>query len=221
MKYLEQLSIHTGTLGDIFVLSGAIRHFAEEVADKVYVLTRDPYLSIVKDLYSDSDNIVIHSYSEQPYPQPILKSPDVFFTTPQHIPPIWDEQFYAHYNLPFAYRYTKFRIPSANTRLQSPNEKYILTSTNFRNTKITFTSNSNLKVIDLTEELAFNPLDFIYLIENAEEIHCVPSSIFCLVDSIRPKKPKLFYHDIRIDTVMRVNNSYNKHWNIVPYARKL
>ena len=61
------------------------------------------------------------------------------------------------------------------------------------------------------------------LIENAEEIHCVPSSVFCFVDSItKLTKAKLFYHDVRKQTIMRINNPWNDHrWTKINYDTKL
>ena len=59
------------------------------------------------------------------------------------------------------------------------------------------------------------------LLENALEIHCAPSSIFCLVDGMEVRG-RLYYHAMRASTLLRVNSKWNNYkWNIINYATKL
>ena len=64
-------------------------------------------------------------------------------------------------------------------------------------------------------------MQYVKLIQHAEEIHCVPSSFHCLVDSIQTNA-KLFFHDIREKTSMAVNTQWNNFkWNEVNYEYRI
>jgi hypothetical protein len=77
-----------------------------------------------------------------------------------------------------------------------------------------------IKIIDIVPEITNNMMQYVKLIQNAQEIHCVPSSFHCLVDSM-PTSAKLFFHDIREKTAMAVNSSWNNEkWNMVNYAER-
>ena len=84
-------------------------------------------------------------------------------------------------------------------RLKNPtNEKYILihsTSSDGGNGIDYSKINSELKLIEVTNEfVGTNTIfDYIKLVKNAEEIHCIDSSFIHLVDSFNLSN-KLFYH---------------------------
>ena len=67
------------------------------------------------------------------------------------------------------------------------NEKYIFVH-NVDKDKI----RNDLKIIENPDE--YSIFDLITLIENAEEVHLMESSIKNLVNSIKMDKPKFFYH---------------------------
>ena len=83
--------------------------------------------------------------------------------------------------------------------------------------------NASIKIIELTTPLSINMLDYLKLIENAKEIHCIDSSFFHFVGSLVFRiKALLFYHDIRRTTFLNVSNEWNKYrWNIVQYPERL
>ena len=71
----------------------------------------------------------------------------------------------------------------------NPNrEKYIFTH-NVDNDRI----KSNFKIIDNPPN--YNIFNLISLIENAEEVHVMESSIKNLINSYKMSKPKFFYHE--------------------------
>jgi hypothetical protein len=80
-----------------------------------------------------------------------------------------------------------------------------------------------IRVIEITPDITNNMMQYIKLIENASEIHCVPSSFHCLVDSMHDKtKAILFYHDLREKTAMSWNSDWNGHiWKLIRYNRRL
>jgi hypothetical protein len=152
----------------------------------------------------------------------------------------WDRQIYEYYDLPFSTRYTGFRFPHAvagsqelYNHLTQGDDNYVLfhqqtgAHAHGMNIDINGFRSANgllpLKVIEITGDITTNMLQYIKLIENATEIHCAPSSFFCLVDSIFDRaRGSLFFHDRRAQTIMQINSKYNKNkWNIVNYDTKL
>lgn len=151
----------------------------------------------------------------------------------------WDRQYYEGMNIPFSKRYSEFRLPKnvegadeLYNRLTGGDHDYCLFHGNTGQHPTGFNiplkewrlANGlpDIKIIEIEESITSNMIQYIKLIKNASEIHCVPSSFFCLVDSIATGiSPKLFYHDIRITTLMQVNSFWNGHrWHIVKYNKK-
>jgi hypothetical protein len=81
----------------------------------------------------------------------------------------------------------------------------------------------DVKVIEIREGQTDNMLKYKKLIDNALEIHCIPSSFFNLVDSVIPDvKGELHFHDIRKNSLMKVNSLWNDHkWQIVTYGVRI
>ena len=57
-------------------------------------------------------------------------------------------------------------------------------------------------------------LDYLDMIYFADEIHCIDSSFFHLVDSIPNLNASLFFHDVRKNIT---NFQKTKKWNIKTY----
>lgn len=207
------LEIPAATLGDHFVLNGLVRHFAELQPVKLYA--RPELDTIIREMYCKTPNIIVSNDSP-------TSTIDIYFDN--QVPVLWDEQFYTYYQVPFSYRYSKFRVDLISKPLgPSTKDPYCVVANKMRSADLTVPIEipTTLPLIYLTEELSPNPLNFIPLLLNASEIHVVPSSIFCLADSLR-LKAKLYYHDLRSDTKMRINNRFNPNkWNIIPYDRKI
>jgi hypothetical protein len=195
--------------------------------------------------YSTAAEIEQYLVDTNPYK---IAAPEIALTNiyipnwSQYIPvPInWDRQFYEFYDVPFSQRYSGFQLPKHISgsdelydRLTEGNDDYILfhqaTSDhpNGMNMNIAAWRQSyNLpayKIIEIKADITGNMLQYKKLIENAREIHCVPSSFFCLVDSMFDQTAAhLFYHNIRAVTIMHVNSRWNNdRWNIVNYNDKL
>ena len=80
----------------------------------------------------------------------------------------------------------------------------------------------NIKIITI-DSLSNNMMHYVKLIQNAAEIHCVPSAFYCLVENMhKHTNAKLFFHANRANTLMNVSSVWNNYrWNIIEYARKL
>lgn len=106
----------------------------------------------------------------------------------------FDKAYYKVLGIPFNIRFDKFflerdySIESDICKTLNPSgEKYIFTH-NVDRTKV----RSDLKIIENPTE--YNIFNLISLIENAEEVHLMESSIKNLVNSFKMNKPKFFYH---------------------------
>lgn len=246
----------SASFGDTIVTSPIMRHFAS-VAQKVYLPLKkinesDDLINTGKSLLLDVPNIEIiehhdyYDYDEQAakYGAARIHSAEIYAFNYNGVLccPLWDEQWYTWFNIPFSVRYENFRVPnyleeSSNLyksiatqpnyilihKQMGPNRQSVdidLYSWRSDEQKITF---NECQIIEITPDIASNLVHYIDLIRNATEIHCTPSSFFCLVDSITTQtKAKLYYHNIRANTLIRVNNQWNNYrWTLVNYDRKL
>jgi len=160
---------------------------------------------------------------------------------PVPVPIYWERQVYEFYDMTISSRYHEFKLPK---NIQGSVELYdqlingdtdycLLHQQTFHHTHgmidlhlYHWRQQYNLppiKIIEITPEVTKNMLQYVKLIENAKEIHCVPSSFFCLVDSITERtNANLFFHDLRATSMIQVNSKWNNNrWNEVKYDRKL
>lgn len=240
----------TGHLGDMLVMTGAIKYFSLD-HDLLIVPIVSRHKEIASCLFKDHKNIKLleykviddlnefirnnsypHTYESHPYYLPSgLIATDITdenyedFTT---MIPLWDEQLYTGFNLPFSIRYQYFHWPQVDKQSEELYNRvverdYILVSDEIRYSPsfihpLKIPNPNNYQVIRLSPDLCSNPLYYKKLILDAKEIHCAASSMFCLVDSIAGDlTASLYYHDSR-HTPMRVNNKWNGHkWIIIQY----
>ena len=237
------------SLGDSIVSSGIAHYYADQ-SNELHYPAMPNFYPTMKTLFQDYPNIKVvpllpYDQGENQYVldnqlSRILRPQMKQFNIGGHlVHPLWDMQFYEHYDLPFSLRYTNFRMPKhiegseeLYQRL-SNGEPYVLVHrysghhpdgipidiAGFRAAN----NFPDIKVIEIAEGITDNMMQYATLIERAEEIHCVPSSFFCLVDSMWNRtNAKLFYHDVRATTLMRINSECNQNkWNMIEYANKL
>ena len=141
-----------------------------------------------------------------------------------------DRQFYELADLTFSTRYNKCHIPENTIKSEelyvklSNKKPYVLVHRYSSGRKLGYplVINTHLNVVEITENITNNIFDYLTLIKNANEIHVVPSSIGCLVDSIATKiKAKLFFHNVKCSVETQVNCKWNNfRWIVVDYNRK-
>jgi hypothetical protein len=233
------------SLGDSFVLCGMVNHYADR-CNELHVPVEPRFYKTIKTLYQDHPNIIVipmpadwtseNVYVDENRLSRILRISLVHSKIKNFdIIPMWDVQLYSNYELSFGLRYSNFRLPkfiegADELHSQLADEPYIIVhrfSNDFANGAPidipTFRAASNLpdyKIIEVREGITDNMMQYVKLIENAEEIHCIPSSFHCLVDSV-PTKARLFFHDIREKTSMSVNSAWNdSKWIMVNYTQR-
>jgi len=196
---------HQG-LGDQIICNGLVRHFAS-LEGQLTIFTKTHYESNVKWMYRDNPNIHIISLDgdnemveyinqNRVLPNTLIVGFDGLRYERMAFPTkTFDEEFYEICGLPFDFRFSKFEFVRDSERekmayefVNPSNEPYIFVHGDVDRTKI----RSDLKIIENPQD--FLILDLLYILENAEEIHLMESSIKCLVNSYDFTKPKLFFH---------------------------
>lgn len=226
---------HLG-LGDHFICNGIVNFLSKSV--KIYLVCKESYYETVCSLYGDNFNV-----------KPVMLPRGAYLNEMEQVAAIqrslqkdllrvgfqnidhnrFDRNFYESVSLPFEYRYTMFELPRSNQQAKALFESltggmnYILVHRQSSEGRYNINIESALPIIEVDFAITRNMMNWVDLIKNASEIHCVPSSFYCLVDSITPLlQGKLFYHDIRKGTLLNPNNEYNKHcWKIITYDTKL
>ena len=239
-----------GSMGDAFVYAPIIHHFSK-ITNCVHVPVLNWIAPTLHTLFQENMKVKIFEFDQEHQVTTYAQTHDVLELAHPHLVFIpyngtrscvlWDEQIYTFYNLPFSLRYEGFHIPKQLPRSQLlyrtlvQNPRYILTHTeigthigqlpldvtSWRST-VGLESVDQYQIIELGGHLTNNLMDYVDLILHASEIHCVPSCVQCLVDSMASQiTGRLFWHDIRKDTIMRINNTWNQHkWCVINYEHK-
>jgi hypothetical protein len=250
-KIIDRLYFYgPSALGDNFLMSGIVHHFGD-ICEELYVPCWNIHEKTVKTLYQEHPHIKVvpfdsKNFNEEQYLKENNLSKtlrtNMLYSVITGVAPYWDYQIYEHYNISYEKRYTNFRLPlhieGAEELYQrlSGGEPYILVhKDNGGSLGDPIKHNSmdlgryrngypNVKIIEIDPTLDDNNmLKWVKLIENALEIHCVSSSFFCLVDSIHNRtQANLFFHDLRKNSLMRVNSKYNNYrWFYVTYPEEV
>lgn len=226
---------HLG-LGDTIECNGMIRHYTEKY-DFVDIFSYFHNYDNVKKMFSDNKKIRIHKINFDKEGQEVKKFLSKYLgevIVPGHESYFNNlnyyhknkmscgEAFYKIANISFEYRNKKFFL-----KRNIENEKILYKKINPENEKFIFVHDdpsrsliinkndyrSDLKIIKNNPD--YNIFDLIYTLENAEEIHCMPSSILCLIDCLTElcNFNKLFLHNIR--NVFIGPNSLSNNWKII------
>lgn len=169
----------------------------------------------------------------------MIKIPFKHHDHPVPVPVNWDRQIYEYFDVPFSRRYNDFKLPALipdtqqlYDKLNPTHEPYVLwhgeSHTMVQNPQIDLaTWRHNIgaphkKIIQIQTGHTANLLSYIKLIEQADEIHCIPSAFYCLVDSVLNRtQAELFFHDVKVHTLMQVNSRWNAwRWHSVYYEHK-
>lgn len=147
---------------------------------------------------------------------------------------VWYKSFYSQYDIPYDFRYEKFHLPKDQSQSRVFNmlnihEPYALVHDTSGANEIGYPIRLVVpdyikRIIKIDNHTSTNLLDWLEVIKNAEEVHVVPSSVFCLVDSIATSlKARLYYHDIRLHTGILASDilRQNTNWKVIKYDQQL
>jgi hypothetical protein len=206
MKYLYH---HLG-LGDHIICNGMVRHFYK-MFGSLGIFCKHTNYNNVKAMYSDLPNlniITVHEDSEADY---IMHNEGIaqdtkkvgFNLLSNYIPPhTFDVAFYIIAGLDFQVRFDDFYLPRNIDReievyneLNPNNEPYIFVHDD-KSRGFSIDTNklpSNIKIIE--NDIKYGLFDMLTIIERAEEVHVMQSSLKDLINSFKFDKPKFFLHN--------------------------
>ena len=234
------------SLGDSFVTTGIANYYGDRCI-KLHYPAKPQYFKTLKTLFQDHPSITVipidgidmeNEYVSHNRLSRIMRTGfEVHNINNFKIVPMWDMQLYANYGLSFDLRYTNFRLPKhieGSEKLYqdlSQDEPYILVHRYTGDSAEGIPINvpqfreinklAPIKIIEIQEGITDNMMQYVKLIQNAQEIHVVPSSFHCLVDGV-DTSAKLFFHDVREKTSMFINQSWNKkQWTVVNYEKRI
>jgi hypothetical protein len=204
MKYIYH---HLG-LGDHIICNGIVRHY-RELYDTVTVFCKPHYFTNVEYMYRDDDNIIVLPIGEDSDVINYINENNlhsnlitVGFNQPGFTnSKTFDEGFYNTVNLPFEYRFSKFKFDRNNEKesevyneLNPNNEPYIYVHDDKeRGFKINESKlNNNLKIIE--NDKRFLMFDMLKIIENATEVHSMQTGMKDLINSFKFDKPNFYLH---------------------------
>ena len=195
---------HLG-LGDHIICNGLVREFAKTF-NQVFLFSKPHNFDNVSFMYKDLDNlIVIEAEDSDAVNYIVSNNLQNYYLRVGHENMVrgynFDESFYQQVNIDFEKRWDSFfieRDPKSEDipfiELNPNNEPYAL----IHNTgsdgvdRIDYSKiDDSLKQIVIPKKYGF--FDFIKLIENAKEIHCIDSSFIHLVNSLNVGNKKFFH----------------------------
>ena len=152
----------------------------------------------------------------------------------RHVATNFDRQFYELAGMHFSIRYTDARIPASTERSleiykQLTNEEDFILVHDISSINVDLplaikdiSKKAGLRVVKVTLDISNNIFDLVDLIKRAKEIHVIPSSFFCIVDSIvKETTADLFLHNILIKYDAQTNCQWNDNrWNVIEYRNK-
>lgn len=195
---------HLG-LGDHIICNGLVREFVK-VFNRVFLFSKPHNFNNVSFMYRDLDNLTVIKADDLDAVNYIINNNlQNCYLRVGHENMVkgynFDEAFYQQVNIDFKQRWDSFFIERDTksedipfNELNPNNEPYAL----IHNTgsdgvdRINYSKiDSSLKQIIIPKKYGF--FDFIKLIENATEVHCIDSSFIHLVNSLNVTNKKFFH----------------------------
>ena len=202
------LQTHLG-LGDMFICNGLVRKFvAENDYDQYYVVCKRRYLHSVEPMYSDDDRITVvpiqanDEYKEVkdlPLKASTLRIGHENLNT---VGQRFDQSFYHQVGFSIEDKYGEAKVSRdadaeerCYSELVSGDEEYIFVHDESSVGTFDLQLPDRYKVIKPTSR-DFTPLDFLKVIENAKQVHCIDSSFLNMID-VTLDRDELYFHDVK------------------------
>ena len=222
------LYTHLG-LGDHFIFNGLIRYVINHTPqyENYEMVVKERNLETVRRMYSDLDNLtyfVVGSEESTPeilnkigYDQDLLR---VGFV--ENGDEKFDMVFYRQVGIPFEAKYEYFKTCRDNDMEQKcfdenyPNEKYIFVHDSCSDMNFDLKIRDDLKIVRPSGS-EYCLMDYLKLIENAEEVHCIDSSFLNMIE-LCCERENLFFHDIRV-LYGGIAPYFGDKWEVIPYGK--
>ena len=205
-------------MGDSIICNGLIRHLLTKI-DHITLFGKKKLEESMRWMYRDCSDVSLiffetyeeaNAYIQKNNPRPILKYGFEYISHYEHLKLSglpFDAMYYQLANLPPSLRWDGFHVQRDMEREKAffntfgiKENEYIFvhdmysTGPAFMKSDIFLPSYPIIKPIEGKTE---NIFDYLYLIENAKEIHCVCSAFKNLIDSMTTIKCPLFFHKNR------------------------
>ena len=200
---------HLG-LGDHIIANGMVRTIAKKY-NRVFLFCKPRNIKNVAIMYKDLLNLKLIGFEMNQIEQFMSINPNEkyiiaghgefwkIFNSPSNKLKI-DEIFYNLAGVPLKNKWDEFYIPRNLDKekdvfhklgLKEGDKYAFVHDDSSRRISINV---PNIKIIR-PENKEYSIFDFIYTIEKAEEIHCINSSFFCMIDLMKIKKDKMYLHE--------------------------
>jgi hypothetical protein len=194
---------HLG-LGDHIVCNGLVRNLTKGRSEDFILAVKERNVPSVRHLYSNSnitlDPIQNDEEAASHYTDHIIKRIGFENCTQ----PNWERSFYNQYKIDYKKRFSDFYIPRNKKRefrlkrqLKAP-ERYVFLNNSSSAGSYNIEVDSELPIINLSP-ITDSIFDWIPIIESAEEVHTVDSSVFQLIKQLSIKSKKVFYDARNLD----------------------
>lgn len=200
---------HLG-MGDHLVCNGLVRHIILiSNFDRYFLFVKEFNYTSVKSMYSDILNLELIVVKSDLDVNKYLnrKEFNILQIGFQHMNLSqykFDECFYKQLNVPFEYRWSKFKINRNKEKELEIFKKFNIEENNYvflhddlsRGYQINrdYIKNKEYKIVSPVIGYTNNMLDYSYIIENAKELHFMDSSFRLLFDSLHDKNQLSYYH---------------------------
>ncbi len=221
---------HLG-LGDHIIANGMVRTIAKKY-DKTYLFCKPHNFPNVSFMYRDLPNLKIIVMDDIEVQTFMTINPDNNYVIAGHAP-FWkilnsghntlmiDEIFYQLGGVPIENKWSEFYV-----QRDLEKEKEVFKKLGLKEgDKFSFLHDDEKRRI--TKRLPslktirpsnrdFSLFDFLYTIEQAEEIHCINSSFFCLIDCMKIERKNMYVHEyVRPDATKESLSKYFCNWKII------
>jgi len=223
---------HLG-LGDHIICNAIIRYYSQKY-DYVYNFVKPQNFQNVYHMYRDLTNLKLITMNMSDIDFFIKVSPNNNYLIVGHQKlheilkttnnKTFDEIFYEMARVPFEEKWNRFYFQrdlekekeAFNKIGIKENEEFIFVHDDKNNDRVIDENfiNKDLKIIRPADYKDIRLFDFIHIIENAKEVHCMDSSFSCLIDTMQIKNDNLFMH-----LYVRKDNSpppkFKLNWKII------
>lgn len=188
---------HLG-LGDAFVCNGLVRYVYFNFYPDLTLVVKKNNLETLKNLYADIDIKFLTVNSDYDV-NPSHYSEYIKIGFDNCIYPFWEKSFYDQLKIPYVVRHLFSSFPRNRKKEIDffnkiiKNENYALCNNSCSSSSFNLNIQTPYDKIYL-EKLTDNFLDWLFVIENAKEIHTVDSAFFHVVKNLNLKCPKIFYN---------------------------
>ena len=215
---------HHHGLGDIIICNGLVNYLSEKF-EKIILPVYENYYEQVSYLYIENPKIEVIKIQNKSEIYKRYKNNQVLRIGFEKNFGKFNTSFYKQLNIPYSVSFEFFQIPRNEKKeadlmnhlmkVYEIEKNYILVHRSSSYGQVDLEINNSLPVIYIEKDTDIFNNVFLYakLIEGAQEIHCIDSSILHLVERV-PTEASLYYHPVKKDGQESEKLELYKDWNI-------